>query len=146
MDEVVIENNYAFGRVNNTFIALIGRNKLEYLPYNKQVADTAYGKLSDSTKHFDLIQKGRNSFWIYELSIANDESFEEFKNRIKNNRISYINKKIIYQSKKTYEAKYGEFFIVDDKVINTIYNGYQSNDIKDKEDGIYINDIKVVQK
>lgn len=89
-DEVIIEGRYAFARVGGAYIGLIGANELSYLEYSEisaKALNSGLDKLPPS--RFDLVQQGLNQFWIYELSEQNNESFDAFKTRIKNNNITY---------------------------------------------------------
>lgn len=88
-DEVIIIGRYAFGRVGNAYIGLIGATDLEYLPYSEMSALTLRNGLENFGLEFDLIQRGLNQFWIYELSDAGVESFEEFMSRIQLNTVAY---------------------------------------------------------
>lgn len=114
-DEVIIEGNYAFARVGDAYLALIGKNKLEYREFNEDSAKALKNKalLEHPGKRFDLIQHGREQFWIYELGDASKETFGEFKARIKSNKVSYDGDNLIYESAgKVLHKKYASDFTV----------------------------------
>ena len=100
-DDYEIDGNYAFMKYKNSHLALIGRNKL-------------------SLKNDDeLIQEGRHTTWITEVGSSDQESFEEFKKRIKENKVMFTNKEVTYS---TYGnllcLKYKKNFTVNDEVID----------------------------
>jgi len=105
--EVIIDNNYAFGRYEDVYVVLIGRNPLEY------------GEGSTD----DLIQNGRETYWICEISTKDEEgSFENFIQRIKSNAVYYKNKKLTYTTNNTtYELHYGRDFYINGRKVETQY-------------------------
>ena len=130
MDQVIIDNNIAFARYKGAFIALIGSGELEYKPFSADSAAVFDNNLSDfPDKRFDLIQKGKNQFWIYELSDENEESFEDFQKRIKANSVYFDGKgKLIYNSKgKEFSLEYSKDFKVDGKAIDFNYKRFESD-------------------
>ena len=117
-DSVVINENYAFGKKDSAYVALIGKNKLTLK--------------SGSTD--DLIQKGDKTFWIISAgSVEKDGSFEQFCEKILNSKIIFDENKmnLIYESAgKSYTLIFeGEFF-VNGKVIETNYYRFDSPYIK----------------
>ena len=97
-DEVRLDGRYAFGRVGQTYAAFITRYPMHY----------AQGTTDD------LIQPGRDSYWVFEAgSYTRDGEFDDFIRRIKSNRVSYDNGKLAYYSgERLLELQYqGEFKI-----------------------------------
>ena len=141
-DETLVEGRCAFCRCDNTMMALIGRNPLEYIPYDAVSAAVANGLLKDNTKRFDLIQKGRKQFWIYELTTIEEEgSFQAFIDRIKSNLAKQQGDMLSYSTKgKTFEVKYGCSFKINGQKINLEYERYESEWIKAARSG---NEVKI---
>ena len=113
-DQVLIENNIAFGKYNNAYIALIGKNKL---------------KFQEGTTD-DLIQDGELTYWICELA-ATDEyaSFDEFIDYIKSKEVLFDKESmhLSYTSNdKTMELTFGGDFLVNSKLIDTDYQRFLS--------------------
>lgn len=89
-DEVVIDGRYAFARVDGAYLALIGATELEYLDYSAISAAAFKNGLDElPPSRFDLVQRGLNQYWIYELGDSNSEDFETFKTRIKANTVNF---------------------------------------------------------
>ncbi len=108
--EVEFYKNFVFGKKNNSFIAIISGNKL-------------------IVKSDELIQEGEFTCWISELGSANEENFEDFKERIKNNKflINKSTKEIVYHSKgNKHYLKYKGNFKLNNNVIDLEYNRFNS--------------------
>jgi len=89
-DEVRVEGRYAFARVGNAFLGLSAGSELEYLPWSELSAKAfKNGTAEQPDKRFDLVQRGNRQYWIYELSDASKESFENFIARVKSNEIVF---------------------------------------------------------
>lgn len=116
-DEYSVEGRYAFVRVDGSYLALIGLNDLYLKKNSEYVMKTTQGMLKDINKSFDLVQEGLKTYWIYELSDKTKESFEEFKNRIKSNKIIYNDTKLEYFSTRNYKVvNYKEFYIDNEQI------------------------------
>ena len=73
-DTTLINGNYVFGKKGDTYCVFIGTNDFYF---------------ADEAKD-DLIQPGKQTFWITEAgSFAEDGSFEKFVNRIQENKIEF---------------------------------------------------------
>lgn len=120
-DEYSIEGRYAFARVNDSYIALIAKNKLSLRKNSEYVMKTTQGMLKDINKSFDLVQPGHRSYWIYELSSKNIESYDEFKKRIKDNKIIYDGINIEYYSINSYKCLYYQYFYYNYELIDMKY-------------------------
>lgn len=119
-DSTFIINNYAFGKKDSAYTALIGLNELNLKPGSTD----------------DLIQLGRKTYWIIEAgSIESDGSFKDFYSRILNNLVEFDDDKLIlsYTSQdKNLTLKYNSQFMVNGKSINTEYDRFDSPYIKAK--------------
>lgn len=119
-DEYSIEGRYAFARVGNTYVALIGLNQL-YLGQeivNPEVMSTD-----------DLIQDGTVTYWITEASSSSrDLGFDKFKSRIKNNTVKFdeVNQRLTYTSNKTHELTFKENYLLNGNLINLEYDRMDS--------------------
>ncbi len=117
-DTAFIDRNYAFGKKGETYCAFIGKHDFYFR--------------DDSAD--DIIQKGKQSFWITEAgSKTDDGSFGKFVERIKNNAVVFNQEilELIYRSNgRDYLLKFGADFMVDGKIINTDYSRYESPYIK----------------
>ncbi len=127
MDEVVVEGRYAFARKGGTFLALIGASDFEYLEHDPDKAAVMEGLLKDATKRFELVQRGKTQFTIYELSSADKESFASFMERIKAAEVSFDGDHLSYRSEKSYELTYEGDFNVDGEKQPYEYKRYDSS-------------------
>jgi hypothetical protein len=108
-DNYDIEENIAFCQVKNALLALIGRRNL--LLKNDE----------------ELIQEGRFTTWVTELSSIDQESYEDFKTRIKTNRREITDNKVFYCSKgNDYLLKYKKAFFINKKPVNTKYKRFET--------------------
>lgn len=112
LDETLIDSRYAFGKLDNKYIAFIAKNNLYYL------------EGSDN----DLIQDGKDSYWIFEVSSEADEgSYQSFINRIKSNTVSYEKDILTYVSgEKTLKVEFGGDFVQNGMIVNTDYERHDS--------------------
>lgn len=108
-DSAFIVANYAFGQKGETYCAFIGANDFHLAPGATD----------------DLIQPGRQTFWITEVSAQSDEgSFAAFVERIRSNVVHFSpeNKDLGYTSSgKTYALQFKKEFLVNHSPINTAY-------------------------
>ncbi len=113
-DTTIISENYAMGKKGDTYCAFIAANPLTF---KENTTD-------------DLIQSGKQTFWITESSsLSEDGSFEAFCKRIKQNRIDFNLEKLAltYLSNgEKYELTFGENFLVNEKIIDTNYSRFDS--------------------
>ena len=106
-DEVMIEDNFAFGKKGDVKVALIGKELLTVNP-------------EDSS---DLIQKGKVTYWICELSDG-EESFEDFIKNILAVKVEFKNLELRYKS---LIVKYKGDFSVNNTIVNTEYERLESD-------------------
>ncbi len=132
-DEFELDGNTVFARKNSVFVALISDGNLEYKPFTP---DSAKGLLKGRElpegltleNGFDLCRKGGEyNCYVTELSDSDTETFEEFKQRIKQNRIIFTNGCVSYSTKcgEIY-ASYDGSFTVDGKAEQTVFDRYDS--------------------
>jgi len=119
-DEVCLCGRYAFARAGEAYLALTGASALEYKPYSEMSAKAFKNGLTEHPgTRFDLVQHGREQYWVYELSDASRETFEEFVARIKSNRVRYDGASLAYESDGVrYETEFGGEFRVDGEEIS----------------------------
>lgn len=132
-DESVFEGNTVFARKNGVFVAFISNGPLEYKPYNP---DSAKGLLKGRDlpegltleSGFDLYRKGgKYHSYITELSDSDAETFEQFRQRIKKNRILFSDGCVSYKTKcgEIYVSYDGDF-TVNGKAAQTVFDRYDS--------------------
>lgn len=105
-DDTCIEGRYAFGTCDGAHIALAGRYDLEVNP------DDPY----------DIIQRGKTTFWICELSDSG-EGFEDFMQRIKSKSVSFRANRLTYDN---LTLRYKGEFLLDGKKQNIEYRRIES--------------------
>ncbi len=120
-DEYSVNGNAAFACVGDTYVAVIGKNRLLLKTVNDRVFEALDGKLADPETPCDLIQEGRESYWIYELSSADKEDYAAFMARVRKNRASYDGQRLTYGSETEYELTYDGEFRVNGESMNTDY-------------------------
>lgn len=109
MDEVVLQGRYIFGRLGKSYIAMIGMKDLAYV--------------DDSTE--DLIQEGKTTYWVTELSSGDQESFQGFMKRIDSNDLTYSEQsnQLTYTSnEQVLELTYGQGLKINDLPLDTAYS------------------------
>jgi hypothetical protein len=106
-DEVLLKENYIFGKLGGVYIVLIGRNPLSI-------------NRSDSS---DIIQEGLETFWICEIGTSRKYgSFEGFIKAINSKEVNFFENTLLYKGDKNYKLTYKGEFEVDGKVMNTEYD------------------------
>ena len=113
LEDVRIEGRYAFARHRNVLVAFIGRYPLAYA---KDCRD-------------DLIQPGRESYWIFEASTLDKEkSMDAFMARIRGNSVRYDDRTLQYDSGggNSLRVTFDGPFLVNNKVIDTEYQRFDS--------------------
>jgi len=114
-DQYDIIENFGFMKYGNVNLALIGKEKLELFNEN------------------ELIQKGKYTIWITEVTTNNEESYDDFKTRIMNNSLSITTNGVEYKSNNTkYELRYKNDFRINDEVVNTNYLRFDTPYLKAK--------------
>ncbi|WP_281883393.1 hypothetical protein [Paenibacillus sp. YYML68] len=110
-EQVIIDDRYAFAKHGNTYVALIGLNPLGYGTPNAQGI------------HDDLLQEGRETFWVTEVGTASaDGTLDEFMARIKANTVTYSNQQLTYHSSgNTFRLAYQSSFTINGRDVDTSY-------------------------
>ncbi len=120
-DTTFIAGNYVFGKKGETYCAFIVTNDVHF----------------EGDSNDDLIQPGKQTFWITEASSkTEDGSFEDFVERIQQNKVEFDSEtlKLNYTSNNTtYDLKFGADFLVDGKEVDTNYDRYDSPYAKAKK-------------
>jgi len=111
-EEVILSENYAFGRYQDKYVAFITKNSLKYL--------------DNSTE--DLIQEGKDVFWIFEIGTQKTEgSFKQFMDRIKTNQVNFENDILEYVSNdKKIQLEYMGDFMINNSIVNTDYERFEA--------------------
>ncbi len=132
-DEFELDGNTVFARKNGVFVALISDGKLEFKPYNP---DSAKGLLKGRAlpdgltleNGFDLYRKGgKYHSYITELSDSDTETFEEFKQRIKQNRFVFGDGCVSYRTAcGEIDVSFDGHFTVNGKTVKTEFDRYDS--------------------
>ena len=159
-DEVItdhLDQGYIFGRKGETYIMLHaisdGEGKLAFkndMPgISADDIATDMSKIKDNVKElieasgdlrYDLIFEGGTTHaWITELGSSEyNGSFASFVENMLANNAAYSDMTVHYESDdKTFEVKYGEYFKLDGKIVNTDYARYEN---------CYVNNGKVERK
>lgn len=113
MDEVILDNNIIFGKKGDALIAMIGKEALAYADEDNE----------------DLWQEGNVTYWITEMSSIDNESFEDFIERIRGNEINFDEEALSlnYQSQgMDYELTYQADFLVDGQIQDMSYDRFES--------------------
>ena len=147
-DEFELDGNRVFARKNGVFVAFISDGELHYKPCNP---DSAKGLLKGRILpgnlslegSFDLCRKGGEYHcYVTELSDSGIETFEKFKQRIKQNSIVFSDGCVNYKTEcgEIY-ASYDGKFTVDGKAVQTVFDRYDSVfcKAKRKDEAIRIN-------
>ncbi len=119
-DEYSIEGRYAFARVEDTYVAMIGLNEL-YL--GQEITNPGV------TSTNDLIQDGQVTYWITEVSSSSrDLSFNSFKSQIKNNTVNFdeTDLTLTYYGNKTHKLTFKGNYLVNDDLIDLEYERMDS--------------------
>lgn len=97
------ESDMIFAKKGNVFVAVISNGVLKFEPYRKEVADSLFNFQDMDNLNikgeFDLVRAGGEyHMYVTELSTEKEESYEEFKSRIKGNAIEFLHNGVIYKS------------------------------------------------
>lgn len=135
-DEFSLEGNYVFGRKGKVLLAMIASGELTYRPYDAYSAallcqhDKQVEKIDGIQlgNEFDLVlQSGQYHSYITELSDTDTETFEQFCQRIKTNKVSMNCGKVNYISKtEEIAVAYDGLFEVGGEAQETQYKRFES--------------------
>ena len=120
-DTAYIAGKYVFGKKGETYCAFIGTNDFKFRDHAND----------------DIIQPGKQTCWITEAgSKTEDGSFEAFTERIQNNELNFNVESLtlIYHSNgNTYQLKFDADFLINEELIDTNYDRYDSPYAKAKK-------------
>jgi len=120
-DTTIVEENYAFAKWGESYGAFITANSLSFR--------------ANTTD--DLIQEGKQTYWITEAgSKSEDGSFEAFCQRVKSNQVSFDASGLTlrYSSNgKALDLTFGESFSIDDQLVDLDYPRYDSPYVQAKK-------------
>jgi hypothetical protein len=109
-DEVVLDGNRLFASHRGAHIAFIGKNDLIW-----------------NSAHQEVVQEGKITYWISEVSSGEKETFDAFVRRISTNAVRFENNTLAYESGgKTLAVTYQGDFLVDGRSVSTQYPRYDS--------------------
>ena len=140
-NRVHMEANRLYVDYQGTFIAFIGRNDFRY-----------------NEKHKEIIQEGRVTYWICELSHSGKESFENFISRIGKNTCLFKDKTLVYTSAgKRLSLIYRADFLVNERIVDCAYSRFDAPWIQAKRNpidltfkhdnhGLYLNFDNMIRK
>lgn len=129
-DEVILDERRIFARVDSTYVAVTGGELLSYIPDS--------GGDRQSEERNELIQTGKDTWWITELSSeTEDGDFQSFLNRISGNPANFNPEAsggagiLSYRSAgKKYELEYNREFRINGNLIDTDYDRFDSPYVK----------------
>lgn len=104
-DEFEMHDNIIFARKNGVLVAMICNGNPEFKPFNKDSAKALYKNRIFPDDYmikgeFDLYRKGGEyHIYVTELSDADNETFEAFKERIQKNTLIFGNGNVRYKTK-----------------------------------------------
>ena len=120
MDIAELDGRYAFAQIDQVFVALIANHTLEFKP----LALNEYDQKKGITDEYDLIQNGKNTYWITEVATTEQyASFEEFKMKIKGTPLNYEKGTLTYGD---LSLTYLGDFKIDGEVQNLEYKRFDS--------------------
>jgi hypothetical protein len=139
-DKLEFEGNYMFGQRKEVLVALITSAKPEYRPYDAYAAslliqhDRLVEKIGEINlnKEFDLVLKdGEYHCYVTELSDTDKETYEDFKKRIKSNKLDINCGSVVYCSGgRELIVSYGGAFMVNGENQSLDYPRYDSSYVK----------------
>ncbi|MBR3955273.1 MAG: hypothetical protein IKJ63_07370 [Clostridia bacterium] len=138
-DEFELAESRVFARKNGVFVALIANGKLEYKPFDTASAEGVHKSKNfpDRCKlksEFDLCRFGGDYHaYITELSDADSETFEQFKERICKNTVQFNGNKVYYNTLAgEIVASYDGEYTVNDSPVEKVFDRYDSKFCKAK--------------
>jgi len=113
-DTAFIDGRYVFGKKGDAYCALIGAKEFRF---------------RDDARD-DIIQEGKQVFWIAEVGSKSTEGgFENFVSRIRRNQVEFDAGSLLlrYSSQgRDYSLSFNGDFRIDDEIIETSYSRYDS--------------------
>lgn len=110
-DEVILDKNRLFGRLNDVYIALIGKNRL----------------IVNEKDTSDILQQGKVTYWICETGTSEAySSFKSFCDTVGKREIKFKNGVLEYHGRHKLSLAYKKYFKVDDRKVRTGYNRFET--------------------
>lgn len=112
LDEVQIDGRYAFARHRDALLAFVTRYPLAYADGSQE----------------DLIQKGKDGYWVFEASTVDKEGdMPTFVKRIRQNTITCNEGTLQYATRgNRLRVTFGGEFLVNEQVVDTQYKRFES--------------------
>lgn len=132
-DEFELKGNTLFARKDGIFVAMISNGEMKFKPYDTASLNGLFSNLKKEIpaeympkKEFDLCREGGEyHIYITELSDSENESFEDFKDRIKSNQVDFCGNSAVYSTYfGTISASYGGDFTVNGIARQTEFDRY----------------------
>ncbi len=109
-EKVTRDSNRVFAQYGHVFIAILANAPLQY-----------------NSEQQELIQRGKSTCWITELSTDKTESFDHFVKRIRKNPLFFSQGNLAYNSNNiSYRLTWGRDFFVNENRISTAYPRFDS--------------------
>lgn len=138
-DEFELDKNMVFARKGNVFVSLISNGDFEFKPFNQNSANGILKgrKFPNEAKfegEFDLCRFGGNyHMYVTEISDSDNETFNDFKSRIRNNQIEFCNDSVNYITKSgAIVVSYSGRFLIDGNPAEKEFDRYDSKFCKAK--------------
>ncbi|MBE6811962.1 MAG: hypothetical protein E7523_03670 [Ruminococcaceae bacterium] len=138
-DEFELLEDRVFARKNGVFVSLTANGRLQYKPFDTASAKGVHKSriFPDSCtlkSEFDLCRYGGTYHaYITELSDADKETFEQFKERISNNTAEFTGNKVYYNTLSgDISVSYNGEFIVNNSPSDKVFDRYDSKFCKAK--------------
>lgn len=135
-------DNYVFAQKNNVLVGIVCSRRPEFrafdensaAPFGKERNDVAKAGNYRLSSEFDLCQYGGEYHsYITELSSAREESFEQFKQRILENEVSFDGARVSYRSRAVLlEVEYAKSFRINGEEDSMNYDRYDCSFCKAK--------------
>ncbi len=138
-DEFELLENRVFARKNGVFVSLTANGRLQYRPFDTASAKGVHkGRIFPDSctlkSEFDLCRYGGTYHaYITELSDADSETFEQFKERICKNTVQFNGNKVYYNTLAgKIVASYDGEYTVNDSPVEKVFDRYDSKFCKAK--------------
>ncbi len=118
-DQVEVEETHIFGRLGDTYVGIKSYMPIEYVDPERLTKDGS----SDPKGRREVIQQGKESWWITEVSTKAEEGdFTAFMDRIRSNPADYNDGQLTYKSgDRLFDLRYKGDFLLNGVVVETDY-------------------------
>jgi len=123
-DEVAVEDTHIFGRLGDVYVGMKAYQPLSYIEPERLTKDGD----SDPEGRREVIQEGRDTWWITEISTREAEGgFDAFMERIRSNPASYSEGRLTYATgDREFELNFGGVFMLNGVPVDTEYDRFDS--------------------